>query len=128
MNKAVIPKYLFENEQIIELQDKGIQVESGNLTLSKRRIPCYCFYNMTIDEVFDELESKELNESTQTDNRNFAARIVAILFLRARQIIAMKPGDAKIAAATSFAAAVTSVAILDPFYAKRLLPLARTVG
>lgn len=128
MIAAVIPKFLFENEDIITLKDKGIQLQEGIQTIGKYKVPCYKFLNLTETEVFDELETNSLLEAEdKTQINGYANRMVSILFLKLRQIATIKDNDQKVAASCSLAAAVNSLATLNIGYAKRFLPLLRSL-
>ena len=129
MINAVIPKFLFEIEDIISLQDKGIQLQEGNQVIGNYKIPCYKFMNMTETQVFDELESNMLLEANDrtAELNGYANRMVSILFLKLRQIATIKDKDQKTAATCSLAAAVSSLANVNVNYAKRFLPLLRSI-
>ena len=128
MKSAILPKFLFEIEDIICLQDKGIQIQEGNHIIGKYRVPCYKFYNLNETEVFDELEDHNLHEAN--DDREllgYANRMVSIMFLKLRQIATIKDASQKISAACALAAAVNSLATINVTYAKRFLPLLRGI-
>ena len=127
MKTAIIPKFFFESEDIITLRDKNIKFDEGNVKFGRTKVDCYRFYNLTETEVFDELDTTLL-ESAATDNRTYAARAASIMFLRARQVASIKDHDTKLTAAISLIAAINSLATIDMTYARRLLPLARSIS
>ena len=123
---SIIPKFIFDEEDIIYLRDKGIQVQEGNQIIGKYKVPCYKFFNISETEVFDELRCP-LNESTETENASYANRLVSILFLRFRQVQQMQDKEKKIAAACALVGAVNSLAVIHMKYAQRFLPLLRSI-
>lgn len=130
MINAVIPKFVFEKEDIITLKDRGIQIQEGTQVIGSYKIPCYKFLNMNETEVFDELETHALLEASdnrQADLNGYANRMVSILFLKLRQIATIQDKDQKAAASCSLAAAVSSLATVNVTYAKRFLPLLRSL-
>ena len=126
MNTAIIPKFIFEDEDIIYLKDKGIKLDEGLLKVGNQKVPCYRFYNITEMEVFDEMKNP-LNESIETENNSYAQRMVSLLFIRLRQIMQIKDFDQKVIAATTFITAINSLASLNIQYAKRFVSLARSI-
>ena len=128
MINAVIPKFIFDEEDIIYLKDKGIQIQEGNVTIVKHKIPCYKFYNLSENEVFDELDSNKLYEATsESEKNNYASRVVSILFLKIRQVVNIKDKEQRTIAACSLLAAVNSLAAINVVYARRFLPLVRNL-
>lgn len=128
MINAVLPKFLFEDEDIVYLTNKGIQIQSGKQTIGSYQIPCYKFYNLNETEVFEKLHSNSLLEATNnSEATNYATRIAAILFLRIRQVSAIKDKDTKVAAACSLLSSVNSLANINMNYAKRFIPLVRSI-
>jgi hypothetical protein len=130
MISAVIPKFLFEIEDIITLQDKGIQLQEGTQVIGNYKVPCYKFMNLSETEVFDELEKNSLLEADthrSAELNGYANRMVSILFLKLRQIATMKDKDQKTAASCALASAVSSLATVNVGYAKRFLPLLRSI-
>ena len=127
MANAIIPKFLFDEEDIYYLQDRGIKISEGNQVVGKYKIPCYKFFNLNENEVFDELEGNSLNEADITDSQkmSFANRSMSILFLKLRQVMNMQDKEQKIAATCSLIAAVNSLAVINLNYAKRFLPILR---
>ena len=129
MINSVIPKFLFEEEDIIYLKDKGIQIQEGNQVINNYRIPCYKFYNLTETEVFDELASNHLYEAnTESQINSYASRVVSILFLKIRQVAVLKDREQKIVAACSLLSAVNGLAQMNITYATRFLPLIRSMN
>ena len=55
MINSIIPKFLFNEEDIIYLRDKGLQITEGNQIVGEYKVPCYKFFNMNEIEVFDTL-------------------------------------------------------------------------
>ena len=127
MKITVIPKILFESEDIATLKHKNIKFESGKITLKDVVIECYKFYNMTDEQVFDTIQNGQLLESVESENKNFATRMMSIMFLTARKIMQMKDPELKLAAGTSLISAVVGLAQMDHTYARRILPLIRTI-
>ena len=123
---SIIPKFIFDEEDIIYLKDKGIQIQEGTQIIGKYKVPCYKFLNLDENEVFDELRNP-LNESTETENAGYANRVVSILFLRFRQVQQIKDHDQKVAAACALIGAVNSLASIHMRYAQRFLPLLRSI-
>lgn len=131
MINSIIPKFVFDEEDINYLKEQGIQIQEGLQTINKYKVPCYKFYNLNETEVFDLLdENCILNESSNTeiDRTNFASRVVSVLFLQIRKVTAIKDKDLKSAAAVSLLAAVNSLAALNTNYARRFLPLVRSLS
>ena len=130
MINAVIPKFILEVEDIITLKEKGIQIQEGTQVIGNYKVPCYKFLNISETEVFDELETHSLLEAADNraaDLNGYANRMVSILFLKLRQVATMKDKDQKTAASCSLAAAVSSLATVNVGYAKRFLPLLRSI-
>lgn len=130
MINAIIPKFLFEDEEIITLKDKGIKIQEGNQILGKYKVPCYKFFNLSETEVFDEIYKESLCEAegnTQSDINSYANRVSSVLFLRIRQVSSIKDKETKIAAACSLLAAVNALASLSVRHANRFLPLVRGI-
>ena len=128
MINAIIPRFIFDEEDIIYLKDKGIQIQEGNQIIGKYKVPCYKFYNLNETEVFDELDSNQLYEATGDSERNsYASRVVSILFLRIRQVATMKDKEQKIAASCALLASINSLAAINVSYARRFLPLVRNL-
>ena len=127
MKNAIIPKFLFDDEDVYSLQDKGIQVDEGTQTIGRYKVPCYRFINMNESEVFDELEGNALLEANAQDNA-FAGRASSILFLKLREAMQIKEKEQRIAAGCALLAAVNSLAAINTAYAKRFLPLVRTLN
>jgi hypothetical protein len=128
MINAIIPKFLFEEEDIIHLKDKGIQIQEGNQIIGNYKIPCYKFFNLSENEVFDTLYKQSILEDTsESEKTGYATRIVSTLFLRFRQVATMQDKEQKIAAACSLIGAVNSLALINMNYAKRFLPLLRSI-
>lgn len=129
MINAILPKFLFEVEDIVTLKDKGIQIQEGSQIIGKYKVPCYKFFNLNETEVFDELENHALLEANNTnaEANGYANRMVSILFLKLRQIATIKDKDQKVIATCSLAAAVNSLANINIGYAKRFLPLLRSI-
>lgn len=126
MKYAIIPKFLFEDEDIVTLADRGIKFEQGKQTIGTYKVPCYKFYNLTETEVFDELESNALLEDvSETQKNSYANRVMSILFLKIRQIANLQDKNQKLIASCSLIAAVNSLADLNINYAKRFLPMLR---
>lgn len=126
MKYAIIPKFLFEDEDIISLIDKGIKIEHGKQTVGEYKVPCYKFYNLTETEVFDELDSNALLEDvSESQKMSYANRVMSILFLKIRQVAGIQDKNQKLIASCSLIAAVNSLADLNINYAKRFLPMLR---
>ena len=128
---AIIPKFLFEEEDIIHLVDKGIQIQSGRLPIGKTKVPCYKFLNITETEVFNELDKHSINEATSAEaaleskRNSYANRAMSILFLKIRQAMNLQNPADKIATSCALIGAVNSLACLNIDYAKRFLPILR---
>lgn len=128
MINSILPKFLFDEEDIIYLKDKGIQIQEGSQVISSYKIPCFKFYNLNECEVFDTLEHNRLYEAnTESEIVSYATRVAAVLFLRIRQVASIKDKDQKIAAACSLLSAVNSLASLSTKYALRFIPLVRSL-
>ena len=131
MKTAIIPKFILEVEDIITLRDRGIKLQEGIQIVGDYKVPCYKFFNLSETEVFDELEHNSLLEAVDgrsPELNGYANRMVSILFLKLRQIATMKDKDQKTAASCSLAAAVSSLANINVGYAKRFLPLLRSIN
>ena len=129
MKISILPKFIFEDEDIITLRDKGIQLQEGLQTFGDYKVPCYKFYNLNELEVIDELYKGSLLESKDdTSQKNsFAVRVVSTLFLRFRQVVNIKDTDQKIIAACALMSAVNSLAQINIQYANRFVPLLRSI-
>lgn len=126
---SIIPKLLFEDEDIITLKDKGIKIEEGIQTINKFKIPCYKFYNISEMEVFDELNKNSLLEANNDSIKNsYANRMMTIIYLRIRQVATMTDPEKKLSASCALCAAVNSLADININYAQRFLPLLRSLG
>lgn len=129
MQITYIPEFLFETEDINTLKDKKLDFRKGTLTIGKYKVPCYEFLNLSTDDVFNKLEEDNLWEAqtTESDRRSFASRTMAIMFLRIREVANMKDKDARLAAVCGLIAANTALFPIDPSFARRILPLLRSV-
>lgn len=130
MITSIIPKFLLEEESIIELQDMGIKLDEGSINLGKLKIPCIRVHNLTECEVFDKLETKALHEVNGPnigEMRTFVSRNLAILFIKVRQVANMKDKDARCAATCALLASVNSLATIDVRSASRFLPMIRAI-
>ncbi len=126
---SIIPKFLLEVESVIELKDKGIKIEEGNQIIGKYKVPCYKVYNLSETEVFDMLEKHSLLEATSdSEKSSYANRVMSIIFLRLRQVNAIQDKDQRLIASISLLSAVNSLALIDMNYAKRFLPLLRSIS
>lgn len=126
---AIIPKFLLDLEDIIYLKDSGIKLEEGTQIIGKYKVPCYKFYNISETEVFDELDRDRLYEAkSDSEKLSYATRMFSILFLRLRQVNAMTDKNQKLLAACSLTAAVNSLASINLTYAKRFLPMLRSLS
>ena len=128
---AYIPKFLFEDEDIVCLRDKGIQIQEGLLPIGKVKVRCYKFSNISETEVFNELERFSITEATSAEaalesKRNaYANRAMSILFLKIRQAMNIQDSAQRLAVSCSLISAVNSLACLNIDYAKRFLPILR---
>lgn len=130
MINAIIPKFLFEDEEIITLKDRGIKIQEGNQIIGKYKVPCYKFFNLSETEVFDELYKESFYEAegnTQADISGYVNRISSVMFLRIRQASMIKDKETKIAAACSLLASVNALAALSVKHANRFVPLIRGI-
>lgn len=131
MNNAILPKFLFTEEDVVALQDEGIQIQRGNQILNGIKVPCYKFFNMTETEVCDKLQRHPMSEATdakQAQLDSYAMRVSSVLFLRLRQASAMRDKNEKLQAGCSLLAAVNSLALISPSYANRFVNLVRSLG
>ena len=126
---TIIPKFLLEEESIIELRDMGVKLDEGWVNLCKMKIPYKKVYNLTECQVFDKLETKALYEDKRNDAqlRSYVSRNLAILFLKVRQIAAIKDKDLRATGTCALLAAVNSLAQLDAASAARFLSLIRGI-
>ena len=93
MINAIIPRFLFEDEEIITLKDKGVKIQEGNQIIGKYKVPCYKFFNLSETEVFDELYKESLYEAegnTQSEISSYVNRVSSVMFLRIRQVSSIK--------------------------------------
>lgn len=129
MEITYIPQFLFESEDINTLRDKKLDFRKGVLTIGRCKIPCFEFQNLTTDEVFNKLEEDNLWEAqtTESDRRSFASRTMAIMFLRIREVAAIPDKNARLAAVSGLIAANTALFAIDSSYARRILPLLRSI-
>ena len=128
MINSIIPKFLFNEEDIIYLKDNGIQIQEGNQIVNNYKIPCYKFFNLNETEVFDKLDSNKLYEDANDSQKtSYANRVSSTLFLRIRQAINIKDKDQKITASCALLAAVNTLANININYANRFLPLIRSM-
>lgn len=126
MNNAIIPKFLFEDEDIIYLRDKGIKLEEGLQKVGNTKVACYRFHNITEMEVFDEMKST-LNESTDSEKNSYAQRVSSLLFLRIRQVMQIQDANQKLVASIALLDAVNSLALINIQYGKRFISLMRSI-
>ena len=126
MNNAIIPKFIFEDEDIIYLKEKGIKIDEGLQSIGKEKVPCYRFFNINEMEVFDELRNP-LNEDLESERNSYGQRIVSLLFLRFRQVMQIKDMDQKVNASISLISAVNSLALINIQYARRFISLLRSL-
>ena len=128
---AIIPKFLFEDEDIICLRDKGITFYEGFQPIGKVKVPCYKFLNITETEVFDELDKHSINEATSAEaaleskRNSYANRAMSILFLKIRMAMNIPNQTDRLAVSCALISAVNSLACLNIDYAKRFLPILR---
>lgn len=125
---SIIPKMLLETEDLVTLEDKGIQYEEGTQTIGRIKVPCYKFLNINETQVFDLLESRQLNESEEQEKASFANRSSAVLFLQLRKVNMIKDPERKILAVTSLTASVMALASVSPRVAQRFLSLVRALS
>lgn len=125
---SVIPTMLFETEDLVTLADKGIQYEEGTQNIGKVKVPCYKFMNITETQVFDLLESRQLNESEEQEKASFANRASAVLFLQLRKVNMIKDPEKKVVAVTSLTASVMALAAINSRVAQRFLSLVRALS
>ena len=127
MNTAIIPKFLFEDEDIIYLKDKGIKLDEGLQKVGKIKVPCYRFYNITEMEVFDEMRNP-LHEGLDDSERNsYAQRVSSLLFIRIRQVMQIQDPTQKLIGACTLLDAVNSLANINIQYGKRFISLMRSI-
>ena len=130
---SIIPKFLLEEEAPTELQDMGVKLEEGTVTLGNHKIDCIKVYNLTECQVFDKLESKSLLEHMNEDKasdaemKTYSSRNMSIIFMKLRQVANIQDKDVRQAAVCSLLAAVNSLAVIDPRTASRFLPLIRSI-
>lgn len=129
MNTAIIPKFLFEKEDIIYLKNKGIKLEEGLQRIGNTKVPCYRFYNITEMEVFDEMRNPihEGSSNLESERNSYAQRVSSILFIRIRQANQIKDIDQKVIAACALLDAVNSLALINIQYGKRFISLIRSI-
>ena len=128
MINSIIPKFLFEEEDIIFLKDNGIQMQEGNQIINNYKVPCYKFFNLTETEVFDKLDGNKLYEDASDSQKlSYANRVSSTLFLKLRQAINIKDKEQRTAASCALLAATNSLAAINVNYANRFLPLIRSM-
>jgi hypothetical protein len=95
--------------------------------IGEAKVGCYAT-SLEIDALFDKLESDCLWEIADENNRRtFASRIMAIMFLRVREVAQIKDKDIRQAAMCGLIAANAALYNIDPAYARRMLPLMRSI-
>ena len=124
---SILPKFIFEDEDILILKTKGVQLEECKISLGSYLVNCYKFYNLNETQVFDKLES-QLVESAETERINFGSRAMAVIFLELRNVNSIKDKETKIAATCGLLAAVNSLAAVSVQHAQRFLALIRGIN
>lgn len=129
MITSIIPRFLLDEEALVELSDMGVKYDTGSVTIGKCKVNCIRVYNLTECQVFDKLESKALLEDKATDAelKTYSSRNLAIIFMQLSRIKNIKDKDLRSAATCSILAAVNSLAVIDPRQASRFLPIIRGI-
>ena len=129
MQKTLIPTFLFEIEDLTTLKEKGAVYKVGTTKIGKNVVNCVLFENLTIDDVFNKLEEDNLFESAGigVDSKSYASRMMAIMFLRVRELMMIKDKDLRTVGACSLIAANNSLFAVEPAYARRILPILRSL-
>ena len=127
MKYAIIPKMLFETEDIVALMDKGLQFESGDVTIGKTKVPCYRFHNLDEMEVFDILYTKMYESNDDQEKLAFANKATSLIFIQIRKVSAIKNPELKVCAVNSLSSAVMSLAAVNARIASRFLSLVRSL-
>lgn len=125
---SIIPKFLFESEDITTLENMGVKFDEGNTVIGKYKVPSYKFYNLDENQVFDKLESNALNEDLQTEKSNFANRMSALMFLKLRQAAQLKDPQVRVAATCGLLAAACAIGNMDPRIGQRFMSLIRSIN
>ena len=134
MINSIIPKFLLEDEALIELKDMGVEFEEGHVIVGKCKVNCIKVYNLNETQVFDKLEKKSILEASVSDKvsdaelRTYSSRNMAVIFSRIRQVANIKDNDLRCAAVCSILAAVNALASIDPRQAGRFLPMIRGIN
>lgn len=128
MKQSIIPKMLFETEDLITLSDKGIEYEEGTQTIGKIKVPCYKFYGLDEMQVFDALESHQLLESEAQERFAFANRATAIIFLQIRKVSSIKTPETKVAAIAALTSSVMALGAVNARIGQRFLSLVRSLS
>ena len=131
---SIVPKFLLEEEALVELKDMGVKYEEGYVVVGKCKVNCIKVYNLNETQVFDKLEKNSLMEASVADKvsdaelRNYSSRNLAILFSKIRQVANIKDKDLRCTAVCSILAAVNALASIDPRQANRFLPMIRGIA
>ena len=122
-----IPKCILETEDIVTLKDMGVQLEEGHINIGSCKVNCIKVYNLTETQIFDKLDQHSLVESLSSDANSFVQRSITIIFMKIRQVAALKDKDQRMLGTCSLLAAVNALGAVDPKSANRFLPLIRGI-
>lgn len=128
MKYAIIPKMLFETEDLVNLADSGIYFDDGDQAIGTVKVPCYRFYNIDEMQVFDKIYTKLYETSNQQEKTAFANRATAVIFIQLRRVNSIKNPEAKIAAVAALTSSVMALGAIDPRVASRFLSLVRALS
>lgn len=133
MITSIIPKFLLEEETLIDLKDKGVKFESGSVVVNGYKVDCIKFYNLTECQVFDKIEHNSLLEAategrSEAEAKAYASRNLSIIFNKVRAVANIKDRDLRVTATCSLLAAVNGLAAIDFRQASRFLPMIRGIA
>ena len=132
MKTAIIAKFLFDEEDLVALKDMGVVYESKTETIGRLKIPCYKFFNIDENGVFDKLDIKNISKISLSEagtnlDKTFSSRAWSVIFTQIRKVNALPDDGAKVGAVCALLSTCVSMATLDTNLANRILQLIRNL-
>ena len=132
MKKTTIATFLFEKEDVVKLREAGLRFDKKMIPIGHTKVPCFIFYNVDENAVFDKLEEANLSkiclaEAGETLSRTFVSRAWSVIFTQINKVNKLPNDASKVAAICGLLATSFSMANLDTNLANRILQLIRNL-
>lgn len=127
MKNILLPKWLFD-EQDIQYITKNNNLNESKIKVNGITEDCIIFNSFTqFEQLIEKIYDNKLFERVDAQDRSFATRLSAQLFLNIREVSQIPDYNQRASAKSAILAAVATIYTIDPLFGRRLISVLRNI-